>query len=199
MKLCLSLVTCLLLAAGCKTDKPEQTAAAAQDNAASAETPRHKGRSGKIEFTRPPRRDQPALPAEGSDGDSGSDDREARWEQRRERMAERRKERMAALDTDGDGTLSPDELAAAKTKRVEEMHGRFDADGDGKLTPAELGDARMFRRGMGDPSELDADKNGDISNAELEAGMDKMRQQFRRNWEDRAGRNGVGPGSAQPK
>jgi hypothetical protein len=196
MKLCLSLVTCLLLAAGCKTDKPEQTAAAAQDHAATAETPRHKGRSGKIDFTRPPRRDQPALPSD----DSGSDDRDARWEQRRERMQERRKERMAELDTDGDGKLSPEELAAARTKRAEEMHGRFDTDGDGKLTPDELGSARMFRRGLGDPAELDADKNGDISNAELEAGMDKMRQQFRRNWEDRAGRNGVGgDGSAQPQ
>lgn len=197
MKLCLSLISCLLLAAGCKTDKPEQAATATQDHASAAETPQHKGRSGKIEFTRPLRRDQPALPS-GEEG--GSDDRQARWEQRRERMEERRKERMAELDTDGDGTLSPEELAAARVKRAEEMRGRFDTNGDGKLTPDELAGARMFRRGTNDPSELDTNKDGDISNAELEAGMDKMRQQFRRNWEERGGRGGRGgDGSAQPQ
>ena len=45
-------------------------------------------------------------------------------------------------------------------------------------TPAELGESRMSRR-MGDPAELDTDKNGDISAAEIEASMEKMRERMR--------------------
>ncbi|HVK83628.1 MAG TPA: hypothetical protein VM513_05950 [Kofleriaceae bacterium] len=198
MKLCLALVSCLLLAAGCKTDQPETAAAAAKETKdPSSETGERKGRSGKIDFQRPrpPRHDeQPALP--GDDPTTQDrDDRRAGWEQRRERMEERRKERMAQLDANGDGTLSSEELAAARQQRAQEMHGRFDANGDGKLTAEELGDARMFRRGGGDPAALDTDKNGEISNAELEAGMATMRNRFRRNWKDATG---SGSGSAQP-
>ena len=103
---------------------------------------------------------------------------------------------MAELDTDGDGDLSPQELAAARTKRAEEMRGRFDTDGDGKLTADELGQARMFRGGRGDPAALDTDKNGEISSQELEAGMSSMRNRFRRDWDNATGK-GSGAGSAQ--
>lgn len=198
MKLCLTLVSCLLLAAGCKTDQPEAATAAGEAKDPSTETAERKGRSGKIDFQRPrpPRRDeQPALP-DGDPADEDREDRRTRWDERRERMQERRKERMAQLDANGDGTLSPEELAAARQQRAEQMHGRFDADGDGKLTAEELGESRMFRRGRaGDPAALDTDKNGEISNAELEAGMSTMRNRFRRNWQDASG---SGSGSAQP-
>ncbi|MDX2090535.1 MAG: hypothetical protein SFX73_21935 [Kofleriaceae bacterium] len=191
MKLCISLISCLLLAAGCKTDAPESEAPSTKAKETTADTGGRKGRSGKIDFERPraPRADRPPSLQEGPPSDeNGSSDRRDRWEERRERMAERRKERMAQIDTNGDGTLSPEELTAARAKRAEEMHGRFDANNDGKLTADELKEARMFRRNGGDPAALDTDKNGEISNAELEAGMQSMRDRFRRDWDNAAGR-----------
>jgi hypothetical protein len=195
MKLCISLVTCLLLAAGCKTDAPESEASstAAAKDTSSAESGGRKGRSGKIDFERrapragqpPSLQDQAPSPSEEK---RGPDDR---WGDRRARMEERRKERMAEIDTNGDGTLSPEELTAARAKRAEEMHGRFDTNGDGKLTADELGEARMFRRNGGDPAALDTDKNGEISNQELEQGLSSMRNRFRRDLNDR-GRRGPG-------
>ncbi len=81
------------------------------------------------------------------------------------------------LDLDKDGTVSPEEMTAARKVRAEEMRSRLDANGDGKVTAAELGESRMSRR-MGDPAELDTDKNGDISAAEIEASMTKMRERM---------------------
>lgn len=91
------------------------------------------------------------------------------------------------LDTNKDGTISPEEMTAARTARAEEMRSRLDADGDGKVTATELGESRMSRR-MGDPAELDTDKNGDISTAEIEASMEKMRTRMR----ERRGSGGRG-------
>lgn len=198
MKLCISLVSCLLLAAGCKTDAPEsQASSTATAKDTSAETGGRKGRSGKIDFDRPraPRAERPpSLQDSPPSEEAGSNDRRDRWEDRRARMEERRKERMAEIDKNGDGTLSPEELTAARAKRAEEMHGRFDSNGDGKLTADELAEARMFRRNGGDPTALDTDKNGEISNQELEVGLSTMRNRFRRDLNDGMGR-GPGRGS----
>ncbi|MBC7133636.1 MAG: EF-hand domain-containing protein [Roseovarius sp.] len=79
--------------------------------------------------------------------------------------------RFEGADTDGDGLLGPEELAARMTEqaaariaaRVERMIARHDADGDGMLSLDELQAAqggRMFER-------LDADGDGMISPGEF--------------------------------
>ena len=82
------------------------------------------------------------------------------------------------LDTNQDGTITPEEWAAARKLRAEEMRTRLDADGDGKVTVAELGESRMSRR-LGDVSALDGDRNGDISAPEIETAMENMRERMR--------------------
>lgn len=88
-----------------------------------------------------------------------------------------------ALDTDGDGLLSAEELAAmhlqnATTRandRAARMIERMDSDGDGKLSAAEMAarpmPARMFDR-------LDTDKDGAITEAELAAARDRMTERM---------------------
>ncbi len=82
--------------------------------------------------------------------------------------------RFATVDTNGDGVLSAEELAAQASAQVAErtakMIERFDADGDGALSQEEMpkprrgGDsAKMFER-------LDADGSGGISKEEFEDG-----------------------------
>ncbi len=97
------------------------------------------------------------------------------------------------LDTDKDGQISPEELAAGRKQRAEELRTRFDADGDGKLTVQELEQGRMGRRL--DPATIDADKNGDISADELTTSMEKMRERFR-GMRDKRDAMGSGSGSA---
>lgn len=170
MKHYLALVSCLFLAGGCKTDASQQPAAGSAAPAASSESSRP-SRSGKIDL---PQRRTPS----GSAGEGPAlpdDDRRDDWRGRRE---DRRKERQELLDTNKDGTISPEEMAAARTVRADDMRSRLDADGDGKVTATELGESRMSRR-LGDPAELDTDKNGDISTAEIEASMDRMRDRMR--------------------
>jgi Ca2+-binding EF-hand superfamily protein len=74
------------------------------------------------------------------------------------------------------------------------MRTRLDVDGDGKLSVAELADSRMARR-LGDLTELDTNHDGDVSSAELQTSMDKMREQMRaRGGGGRAGGRGRGGG-----
>ena len=58
------------------------------------------------------------------------------------------------------------------------MHARLDADGDGKLTPAELANA-PGRMHFDDPAALDTNHDGDISADELAAAMQARRDQRR--------------------
>src|SRR5690606_20455603 len=78
-------------------------------------------------------RPRPRLP-DGAEGPEGRERRERRdWrdpsvrEEMRARMEERRQMREAALDTNQDGVVSPEE-------RLKPVVERFDANGDGKLT-----------------------------------------------------------------
>lgn len=85
----------------------------------------------------------------------------------------------AAIDTDGDGLLSVEEIAAmhirAATTRANDhatrMIERQDSDGDGKLSVAEMSvrpmPARMFEM-------LDADGDGAITEAEVDAAQERM-------------------------
>jgi hypothetical protein len=76
---------------------------------------------------------------------------------------------LAKHDTDGDGTLSDAERAAAHQARAAERFARLDVDGDGKVTAAEWDAAPS--RGHRRPAlaELDGDGDGALSLAELQA------------------------------
>ncbi len=86
--------------------------------------------------------------------------------------------RFAEADENGDGALSKEEIQKRMSKRaasrVDRMMERLDADKDGKLTQAEL-EARP-RRGEAF-ARIDADSNGSISKEEFEARRGKLRKQ----------------------
>ena len=110
-------------------------------------------------------------------------------EEMRARMEERRKAREAALDVNKDGVVSPEERQA----RLKPMIERFDQNGDGKLTPDELASSDR-RMGFDDPTALDTDKDGEISLKELDAAVTARREEMRTRWRGRGGGSaGVGP------
>ena len=90
--------------------------------------------------------------------------------------------RMAAIDTNNDGIIGDDEAAA----QVESVFAAMDGDGDGELTEVEYMSVRMgpgFGQGRNEErqkamqerkktrfGEMDADKNGNVSQAEFIAG-----------------------------
>lgn len=95
-----------------------------------------------------------------------------------EELAAHRTERFGEADTDGNGLLSREELIeranARVSERIEKMMERRDANNDGMLSEEELRptDDRMNRRF----ARLDADGNGEVTQAEFEAAMEQMRQ-----------------------
>jgi hypothetical protein len=111
-------------------------------------------------------------------------------EEMRVRREERRKAREAALDTNKDGVISPEE----KLQRLQPMVDRFDQNGDGKLTPAELASSNR-RMKFDDPAAIDTDKDGVISLSELDAAVKARREQMRARWRGRGGGSAVGVGS----
>jgi hypothetical protein len=104
-------------------------------------------------------------------------------EEMRQRREERRKEREEMLDTNKDGVVSPEERQA----RLKPMAERLDKNGDGKLTPEELAHSNRRMR-FDDPAAVDADHNGEISLAELDAAVQVRREQLRDRWRGRGGR-----------
>jgi hypothetical protein len=168
MKLSLACVWILAVAAGCKTDAAESPAAGSA--ATTTENTTAHPRSGKIDL---PRRRAVLL-----DSGSGSDERSDRRDEAKGRWADMRAQRQTELDTNKDGTVSPEELAAGRQHRAEAMRTQLDKDGDGKLTPAELGESRMARR-IGDLSAVDADKDGNITAEELAKALGTVRPRQR--------------------
>ena len=79
---------------------------------------------------------------------------------------------FAAIDSNGDGKITPDEMSAAQAKRTDGM----DADGDGFVTDAEM-KAFMLAKMTARVDEMvkkrigaqDSDKDGKLSLAELAA------------------------------
>ena len=69
--------------------------------------------------------------------------------------------------------LSPEE----KAQRVAPMFKRLDANGDGKLTPEEIASSDR-RMAFSDPAAIDTDKNGEISLVELEAAVTARREEM---------------------
>jgi hypothetical protein len=177
-----------LLVAACKGEE-------AKPGSASAKPPE----AGKVERARP----SPSLP----DSPAAADERRERripseeprdWsdpelrEEMRERVEERRKAREAALDTNKDGVVSPEERQA----RLRPMLERLDQNGDGKLTPEELASSDR-RMGFDDPAAIDTDHDGQISLAELDAAVTARRQQMRARWRGRGGGSAEGVGPAE--
>ena len=107
-----------------------------------------------------------------------------------------------ALDTNHDGILSPDELAAGRPKRpggdaarerrgsgerMRGMMGRMmDANADGKITRDEYVAAQLRRF-----DRMDANHDGQLTSAERKAAIEAMRQRM---MERMAGMNGGGMG-----
>ena len=79
------------------------------------------------------------------------------------------KKRFTEVDTNGDGLLSAEEMAAHQQARIAEytakMIEKFDKDGDGQLSEAEMperpGPHKLFEK-------ADTDGNGSISKAEFD-------------------------------
>jgi hypothetical protein len=89
------------------------------------------------------------------------------------------------FDTDGDGRLSKEERATARTRRHERRLEEFDADGDGQLSKEEQATARA-RRHERHLKEFDADGDGKLTGEEKERARDAR--------ERRRKRRGRGPG-----
>ena len=108
-------------------------------------------------------------------------------EEMRAKMDERRKNREAMLDTNHDGVVSDEE----RQQRMVPMLKRLDENGDGKLTPDELAksDGRM---GFDDPAAVDTNHDGEISLAELDAAVSARRQKMRERWRGRGGEGSAG-------
>jgi len=107
--------------------------------------------------------------------------------------------RFDALDTNHDGNLSPEELAAARPHRPDggaagaERRGRgdrmrsmMDPNGDGKVTKDEFVAAQLRRF-----DRMDANHDGQLTAAERKAAMEAMRQRM---MERMAGGMGGGDG-----
>jgi hypothetical protein len=94
-----------------------------------------------------------------------------------------RGEHWAAMDTDGDGTISKAE-ADAGAPRMAERFAEIDADSDGHVTKDEMHAARArFHEGMqarGEERFRSADTNGDgsIDLAEAQQGMPRAAEHF---------------------
>lgn len=102
--------------------------------------------------------------------------------------------RFADSDSNGDGQLSADELTAtAETRRAERLANRIarqiernDTDGDGMLSLEETTAAAEGRRIEQMFDRLDADKDGSVTLAELEAAKTKGQRGHHGRARDRA-------------
>jgi hypothetical protein len=157
----------LLFVVACK-EESKPAPAAAKDTPASADTQA---------------RPRPQLPEgprpEGTEDPANRWDRRdpALREEIREKIEERRKNREAMLDTNHDGVVSDEE----RQQRLKPMVERLDANGDGKLTPDELAQSDR-RMGFDDPAAVDTNKDGEISLAELDAAITARREKMRERW-----------------
>ena len=105
-------------------------------------------------------------------------------------------ERFRAMDANGDGLLSREEVRQTRAKRMDKVFDRIDADGDGLLAKEELrafhrdirekrGDGQGGRQGRGGGAKAfaraDADNSRTLSYAEVEAaGMRRLVEHFDR-------------------
>lgn len=96
----------------------------------------------------------------------------------REELAAHERVRFDKIDADGDGQLSADELGQMGKKRAEKrakkMMKRVDANGDGMISFEEMSEGKMGKRHAKMFDRIDADSNGSISEEEF-AKMTKHR------------------------
>lgn len=98
-----------------------------------------------------------------------------------EEMAGAREARFAGADSNGDGVLDRDELMARGSERmargIDRMLERADADGDGALSAEELAE---MRPGRGGPEAMfdrfDADGDGALTEAEFDEAIARLRE-----------------------
>ncbi len=99
----------------------------------------------------------------------------------REEIEARGAARFAASDTDGNGSLSKEEILASMERRkseraerrAERMIERLDANDDGMISQDELSEVR--KRGGDRFERIDANDDGSVSKEEFEEAMSKAR------------------------
>jgi hypothetical protein len=189
----LSIAVALALAVGCKTDdaaKPKTSAAETPSSARSAKievkpvTPRPELPAANLPSVPDPTPAAEPAPPEEENGPTHYpvvhtevptiDNPPLRDEdQIRGRDVWRKRRRF---DTNRDGKITPDELAAVSKGRMEAAHARMDLDGDGKLTADELASTNTRMR-FDNGETLDVNRDGNISPDELGAGLRARREQ----------------------
>jgi Ca2+-binding EF-hand superfamily protein len=183
------LCACLFLVA-CKTEESKQAAEAKPAEATKVERPRATPRPSlpdQDDMSDDEERYRPRLEEQPRDWSDP-----AVREEMRQRREERRKAREAELDTNKDGVISAEE----KLQRLQPMIDRFDKNGDGRLTPDELASSNR-RKMFDDPAALDTDKDGFISLPELDTAVKARREKMRARWRGRGGGSAVDVGSGE--
>lgn len=184
-----ALVCACLFVVACKGEESKPAAAAKKPSDATPverSRPRPSLPESTASDTAPePDRPRPQLPERETPRDytdpAVMEEMHARWE-------ERRKRREEMLDANKDGVVSPEERHA----RLQPMVDRLDKNGDGRLTPDELAGSGRRRMTFQDPAAVDTDKNGEISLAELDAAVTERREKMRARWRGRGGGSAEG-------
>ena len=98
-----------------------------------------------------------------------------------EELAALADQRFAAADADGDGLLTAEEMKAAALQRIDDrvarMIARMDQNGDGALSADEMTHRRDPARMF---NRIDSDDSGTISKAEFDAAREKMQARMGR-------------------
>lgn len=111
----------------------------------------------------------------GQGPDFSTLDTDGNGELTREELAAQGAARFDAADADGNGLLSAEELTAFSAQRAEDraarMIERMDANGDGQLSPDELRERRNAGRMF---DRIDSDNSGTITQAEYDAARERI-------------------------
>jgi hypothetical protein len=131
----------------------------------------HRLRSTQPEAAATGEDDGAARPAPSLGGGETDEERMQRRTEMRERFAEARKK----YDADGDGQLGPDERAAMRDGMMDMRIKLVDKDGDGNISRDEAAGEPGRRRLVRDFDAADANSDGAVSPAELEAHIAERR------------------------